>query len=82
MLRCHDCKGSFSAGDTQSMCDYGIMLAVSAAREFNSVIDMRRKALKHGEGIIYACPDISKHGEAYALTATLFHVNGIQEELF
>jgi hypothetical protein len=65
-----------------SLCKVGARLTVSAAREFNSVIELRRKAMMRGEGIVAACPDLSRHGEAYALTAPIFHVTAVQEELF
>jgi hypothetical protein len=64
------------------MCNTGRMLTVSAAKEFTNVIELRRKAYAQGVGIIHACPDLSKHGEAYAMTAIPFHVTGVQGELF
>jgi len=82
LLKCHDCKGAMSVGPSGTLCRNGQILTLSAAREFNGVIELRRKALRSGDGLIHACPDLSKHGEAYALTARLFSVHGVQEELF
>lgn len=81
LLKCYDCKGAMKVGPTGVLCSVGATLTVSAAREFNGVIEMRRRALKNGDGLIHACPDLSKHGEAYALTARMFVVHGVQEEL-
>jgi hypothetical protein len=82
LLKCHDCKGAIAIGPSGTLCKTGAVLTVSAAREFNGVIEMRRRAMAHGDGLIHACPDLSKHGEAYALTARMFVVTGVQEELF
>lgn len=80
LLKCYTCKGAMKSGT--KLCDAGARLTLSAAREFSSVIELRRKAMSHGDGIVFACPDISKHSEAYALTAPLLHVTGVQGELF
>jgi hypothetical protein len=82
LLKCHECKGAMSVGASGVLCGVGRMLTTSAAKEFNGVINLRRRALRSGDGLIHACPDLSKHGEAYALTARLFVVQGVQEELF
>jgi hypothetical protein len=80
LLACYNCKGAMSARDGARMCTTGSILTTSAAREFNSVIEMRRHAISDGK--IYACPDLSKHGIAYQMTAMLFTVEGVQGELF
>lgn len=82
LLKCHDCRGALNVGSTGTMCSLGAMLVVSSAREFNSVIELRRKAFAKNRPGIHACPDLSKHGQAYALTAPMFTVTAIQGELF
>lgn len=82
LLTCHDCKGALNVGSARTMCQQGTMLVVSSAREFNSVIELRRKAFARGNPGIHACPDLSKHGQAYALTAPMFMVTAMQGELF
>lgn len=79
LLKCYECKGALKAHS--ELCAIGNRLTASAAIEFNGVIDQRRDAMRNGNGTIFACPDISKHGEAYALSAPLFYVTGVQEEL-
>ena len=82
LLKCHDCKGALCAGLDGSLCTVGTLLVLESAREFNGVLELRRKASSMGVGIIHACPDLSKHGEAYALTAIPFTATGVQGELF
>lgn len=82
LLGCYECKGAIAVGVSGVLCRTGIMLTVSAAHEFTSVLELRRKAMARGAGLIHACPDLSKHGTAYALTAPLFTVSSVQEELF
>ena len=38
--------------------------------------------MARGDGTMVACPDLSRHGESYALTAPLFYVTAVKEELF
>jgi hypothetical protein len=64
------------------MCADGKSLTVRAAREFNDLIEMKRDAHSRGDGIVYACPDLSAHGSAYAMTAEPMHVTGEQSGLF
>ena len=80
LLKCYTCKGALKSGTP--LCDVGARLTVSAASEFNSVIELRRKAMARGDGTMVACPDLSRHGESYALTAPLFYVTAVKEELF
>jgi hypothetical protein len=82
LLKCYDCKGAIEVGTSGTLCMIGALLTVSAAREFTSVIELRRKANSSGTSYIHACPDLSKHGASYALTAPMFTVVGVQEELF
>lgn len=82
LLKCYDCRGALATGLNGRLCVTGALLVLESAREFNGVLELRRKANALGEGVIHACPDLSKHGEAYALTAIPFHVTGVQGELF
>jgi hypothetical protein len=52
------------------------------ALAFDVVFEAKRDAGPNREGLIYACPDLSKHGQAYADVAELYVVRGIQELLF
>ncbi len=82
LLGCYDCKGARKAQDPDSMCEAGRMLVLSAADDFDAVMELRRKAHRMGESIIYACPDLSRHSESYSLTAIPFTVTAVQGELF
>lgn len=82
LLKCYDCKGAMAVGTSGVLCQTGTLLTVSAAKEFTNVIELRRKANIDGISYVHACPDLSKHGASYALTAPMFTVVGVQEELF
>lgn len=82
LLKCYECRGAMEVGTSGVLCKIGALLTVSAAREFTSVIELRRKANASGQSFIHACPDLSKHGQSYALTAPMFVAVGVQEELF
>lgn len=82
LLKCYDCKGALAVGSGGVLCKTGQLLTVSAAQNFTSVLDLRRKANASGISYIHACPDLSKHGASYQLTAPMYSVVGVQEELF
>ena len=60
----------------------GVRYTVSAAHEFDAILDIKRKAHKRNDGFIYPCPDVSVHGEAYALAAQPHYATGVQTGLF
>lgn len=82
LLKCYDCKGARQSGNPDGMCTTGRILTLTAADDFDVVIEMRRKAHGHADGAIYACPDLSRHSESYQLSAILFKVIPLQGELF
>lgn len=82
MLTCGKCKGALKASYPDHLCLTGSLLVAQAALEFNAILDIKRKAHKHPDGFVYACPDVSLHGQAYALAAQPLAVTGIQEGLF
>lgn len=79
---CGTCKAGMKAVDLSYLCDMGSWLTIKAAREYDQIIKLRVDAHRQGDGIIYPCPDLSKHGKSYAVTATACHVTGIQSTLF
>ncbi len=78
---CRDCSVARKAADPYRMCRLGMTLTLSAADRYDLLISLRTKAFKDKQGTVFACPDTSKHGTAYALTALPLHVTGIQERL-
>jgi hypothetical protein len=79
---CKPCTAARKAGDPYMMCREGLTKTLMAADRYDHLISLRIKALKDKAGTVFACPDLSKHGEAYALTALPLHVTGIQERMF
>jgi len=82
LMNCAKCKGARSALLPEEMCRDGRQLTLSAADEFDIIIELKRKAFKHDNGLIYACPDVSLHGKSYAMIAELLSVVGVSEALF
>lgn len=82
ILACGKCKGAVAASYPEHLCLTGTVLVVKAAKEFDAVLAVKREAHKDPNGFVYACPEVSKHGEAYALAAQPLLVTGTQGELF
>ncbi len=82
MLKCRDCRGAIDAFSVHRMCLTGSRLVISAASEFDAILDIKKRAHANPEGFVYACPDIAVHGEAAALSAQPLKVVGIQGALF
>jgi hypothetical protein len=79
---CKSCIAAIKAADGYMMCKEGIWLAVRAAQRYDNLITLRAQAFKDKEGTVIACPEPSKHGKAYELTALPLHVTGVQDGLF
>lgn len=82
IVACKRCKGAIAASYPEHLCLTGTLLTVKAAKEFDAVLAIKREAHKDPSGFVYACPDVAKHGEAYALSAQPLTVIGKQEALF
>lgn len=82
LIACDTCKGARKALNLDGMCDAGKLLTLSAADEFDHIIDLRRKVHAAGKSCIYACPDLAAHGQSYALTARPYEVTAIRDGLF
>lgn len=82
MLRCAECKGAVSALSYGTMCTRGIRLTLNAAAYWDAVMERKRDAVKRPDGCVYPCPDITEHGDVWALTVVPVTVTGTQETLF
>lgn len=82
LLKCHKCRGALDADNPYSMCEAGITYSVRVAQTAEKLLATKRHAVSTINHYVYACPDISAHGEAYALTVQPLSVNGVQEGLF
>lgn len=63
------------------MCEQGLNMTLTAAMGYDGIIRLRVAAHNHDAGHVFACPDLSKHGKVYSLTAPALHVSGIQDSL-
>lgn len=82
MTGCYECRAAEKNGDLKNACNEGAILAWAVARGFSQLINLKRNAVAVGANTCYPCPDISKHGKAWAMAVPLYHVTGVQEELF
>ena len=78
---CRQCQQARKAIAPDEMCGTGLMMTLKAADEYDSVIKLRIAAHSSVTGHVYACPDLSKHGKSYAVTAPALHVVAIQDTL-
>lgn len=79
---CAKCQAARKAVAPNMMCDLGRLLTLKAADGYDSVIKLRIQAHADVHSHVFACPDLSKHGKAYALTAPALHVVAVQDNLF
>lgn len=79
---CKTCTGAIKARDRFGLCDHTMGLVFTLTITYDSVIPRRLKVGRNGTPKVYACPDLSKHGSAYAMTAEPLIVVGVQDGLF
>ena len=79
---CRECRAARVVANPRGMCRDGLNLTLRAADRYDLLISLRVKAFKSKQGTVFACPDTSKHGNSYSLTAVPLHVTGIQDGLF
>lgn len=82
LKECGACKGAISAKDADGLCPEGVLLTLAAATECADIVKLQRKAYMNRDGVVFACPDLSRHGETYAKMVKPLWVTGAQEELF
>lgn len=78
---CDECRGALKTRDYSAMCAWCQSHVIEVARKWDSNIALRLKARKSGEKFVFRCPDLNKHGPAYAMTAEPLMVTGIQDVL-
>lgn len=82
MTRCSQCKAAGRTSSPRDMCDVGILIVLRIAAFTDAIAGMRVKAARSGMPVCYPCPDLSRHGKPYALTAAPVIVAGTQNSLF
>lgn len=79
---CRQCTGAMKADDQYGLCQHTSGLILTLARTYATVIPRRLAIGRTKIPRVFACPDLSKHGKSYAMTAEPLIVTGVQEELF
>jgi hypothetical protein len=82
LKECRQCKGALSVKDADGICHEGVLLLIEVATECANLISLQRKAFMHRDGVVFACPDLSRHGATYVKMAKPLWVTGVQGELF
>jgi hypothetical protein len=79
---CRQCRAATKGFTPYNMCPAGMLMTVAVASRFDSIIRLRRAAHNGPDHTVFACPDLSRHGKAYALAALPLHVTSTQDRLF
>lgn len=79
---CSQCKSARKTFAPHDMCRDGLMFTLYAASQYGDTVKLRIAALNNPGNYVFACPDLSKHGQGYALTAEPLQVTNIQGTLF
>lgn len=80
--RCNKCHPVLRGGGDIAMCTAGSALLATMIGKSEELVKLHRKAYDLPGGAVYACPDIHKHGAAYAATVEAQLPGAIQPELF
>lgn len=81
-MACTQCRIAKKTRLFGDMCPAGLNAMFQACLIFDDLIRLRIKASNSGQPVIYPCPDLSRHGKSYALTAYPMHAVGVQNGLF
>lgn len=79
---CRQCTGAMKARDQHGLCQHTTGLILTLAMTYADVIPRRLKIARTETPRVYSCPDLARHGRAYAMTAEPLIVVGVQDELF
>lgn len=79
LASCYNCRGAIKGKTANDMCQTGISMTLDCAIHFDHLISLRIAAHNHPGRVIFACPDLTKHGSSYALTALPMLAVGAQD---
>lgn len=79
---CRSCSGAIKANDHAQLCQKARDLMISIARYSVILWELKKAAYADPSGIVYACPDIRKHGEIAEDTACPLIVQAHADRLF
>jgi len=82
IVKCYECRNAYATNEPNTVCLTGVMLGMQVAKTCDKMFTLKRQAVSTINEHVYACPDISVHGEAYALTAQPLSVVATQDGLF
>lgn len=78
---CRKCQTAKKANAPEAICPDLQQVMFTLAFRLDDIVKLRRQAHEQVKPFIFVCPDVSKHGKAYAMTALPMSATGIQGRL-
>lgn len=82
LRRCRECRTAMKGDASEWICHEGKILTLEAAKHFSSLVRLHTAARDHDGHVVYACPNLMKHGQGYSMTAQPLVVMAFQDKLF
>lgn len=82
MKECYECRYLLHDEESVPGCAKGMRLTFSVVFAMDKLLKAKLAAVHSAEQIIYPCPDVTKHGDGYALVARPMKAIGTQDGLF
>lgn len=82
LRHCKKCGDAIRVSDLGVLCADMTKTLLTLAIQYDHVIPRRIKARRSDHTVFYSCPDLSRHGKSYVLTAEPLVATGVQEGLF
>lgn len=78
---CTACRAAYRGNAFDAMCDWTKMELCGIASRWDGNINGRLKAGRSGAMYFYPCPDLNRHGPAYAVVAEAMIAESVQDRL-
>lgn len=79
---CKRCRGAIAVRFSDELCGYAAQKILDIAIRYDTLIPRRIAAKRASGEIVYACPDLAKHGRSYPMIAEPLRVTHVQDRLF
>ena len=79
---CYKCKYMLADVEAAPACAEGIRRTALVMKSMDALLKAKLAAIHSAEQIFYPCPDVTKHGDGYALVARPMKAIGTQDGLF
>lgn len=79
---CSTCRNFVGYDGMSPMCITGARLIGEVVSKMDALMRLKAAAIHSAEQIFYPCPDVTRHGDGYALVARPMKAIGTQDGLF